>query len=66
MRGADAPVGTREALMERFALMIKGWNLFAAGQVIPQREFRWRQTGRGAEPFPVLDGARLAAVEGIG
>jgi hypothetical protein len=66
MRGADAPVGTREALMERFALMIKSWNLFSTGRVVPQREFRWRQTGRGAEPFPVLDGGRLPTVEGVG
>jgi hypothetical protein len=65
MRGADAPVGTREALMERFALMIKSFNLFAAKRTVPLKEFRWRQTGRAAEPFPLLDGGRLPGVDGI-
>lgn len=63
MRGIEAPVGTREGLLERFALMIKSWNLFAAGDTVPMRGFRWQATGRGAEPFPKVEGARLPAFE---
>jgi hypothetical protein len=49
MRGIEAPIGTREGLLERFALMIKSWNLYAADETGPVREFRWRPTGKGAE-----------------
>jgi hypothetical protein len=59
MRGIEAPIGTREGLLERFALMIKSWNLHAAGDTVPMREFRWRAAGKGAEPFPQAAGARL-------
>ena len=34
MRGVDAPVGTREGQLERFALMIKSWNLWAKGETV--------------------------------
>lgn len=46
--------------------MIRSWNLFAEKRTVPLKEFRSRQTGRGAEPFPSLEGGRLLAVEGIG
>lgn len=59
MRGVEAPIGTREGLLERFALMIKSWNLWQAGETVPMREFRWRAEGKGAEPFPKVEGARL-------
>jgi hypothetical protein len=64
LRGIEAPIGTREGLLERFVLMIKSWNLYAAEQTVSMREFRWKQTGRGAEPFPTLEGARLLGYEG--
>ena len=59
MRGVDAPIGTRESLVERFALMILSWNGFAAGQAMGQRDLRWTATGRAAAPFPTVEGARL-------
>lgn len=59
VRGVDAPIGTREGQLERFALMIKSWNLFQAGKHVHMREFRWKPDGRNAEPFPAIDGARL-------
>ena len=59
MRGVDAPVGTREGQLERFALMIKSWNLWAKGDTVTMREFRWTATGRSAEPFPGASGAKL-------
>lgn len=65
MRGVEAPVGTREGLLERFALMIKSWNLHAADRAVGMREFRWRATGKGAEPFPKVEGARLPGYEGV-
>jgi hypothetical protein len=64
MRGIEAPIGTREGLLERFALMIKSWNLYAADETVPLREFRWRPTGKGAEPFPQIEGARIPTYEG--
>jgi hypothetical protein len=63
MRGIEAPIGTREGLLERFALMIKSWNLCAADETVPMREFRWRPTGKSAEPFPQVEGARLPPFE---
>jgi hypothetical protein len=63
MRGVEAPIGTREGLLERFALMIKSWNLWAVGQTVAMKDFRWRSSGRGAEPFPGVDGARLPTVK---
>ena len=59
MRGVDAPVGTREGQLERFALMIKSWNLWAKGDSVTMREFRWSPTGRNAEPFPKVTGTKL-------
>jgi hypothetical protein len=66
MGGIKAPIGTREGLLERFALMIKSWNLYAADETLPMRDFRWRATGRGAEPFPQVQGARVPSFEGPG
>jgi hypothetical protein len=62
MRGIEAPIGTREGLLERFALMIKSWNLWSAGETTTMKEFRWRSSGRAAEPFPTVDDARLPSV----
>ena len=61
MRGVDPPVGTREGQLERFALMIKSWNLRAKGETVTMREFRWTGTGRNAEQFPGIAGAKLQA-----
>ena len=52
-------MGTREGLLERFALMIKSWNLWAKGDTVTMREFRWTGTGKNAEPFPRMAGAKL-------
>ncbi len=59
VRGMDAAVGTREGLLERFALMILSWNAFAAGTGLTNKELRWTATGKAAHPFPKVDGARL-------
>ena len=59
MRGIDAAIGTREGQLERFALMLKSWNLWAKGATIPTRQFRWSGTGSKAEDFPTVAGARL-------
>jgi hypothetical protein len=56
MHGIEAPIGTWEGSLERFALMIKSWNLHAAGESVPLRAFRWHATGKGAEPFPQVEG----------
>ena len=53
------PAATREGLLERFALMVKSWNLYAKGESVPMREFRWTSLGKQAEPFPSIVGARL-------
>ncbi|MDO9712220.1 hypothetical protein, partial [Paracraurococcus lichenis] len=66
IRGVEAPVGTREGLLERFALMIKSWNLHASSETVSMREFRWRPEGRHPEPFPRFEGARLPSYEGVG
>ncbi len=57
MRGISA--ATREGLLERFALMLKSWDLYASGDTVPMREFRWAATGKNAEAFPAVAGARL-------
>ena len=57
MRGISA--ATREGLLERFALMLKSWDLYASGDTVPMREFRWTSTGKHAEPFPAVAGIRL-------
>jgi hypothetical protein len=66
MRGTDAPIGTREGQLERFALMLKSWNLYQAEQTVPLRDFRWKSSGKGVEPFPRAEGARLPAYEVAG
>ncbi len=53
------PAATREGLMERFALMVKSWNLFARGDTVPMREFRWTATGKNAEAFPAVAEAKI-------
>jgi hypothetical protein len=64
MHGIEAPIGTREGLLERMALMIKSWNLYAAGETVPMRSFQWKAKGRGGEPFPHVEGVRLPAHDG--
>lgn len=59
MRGIDAPIGTREGQLERFALIIKSWNLWAKGETVTKREFRWTAEGRNAEAFPAVASAKL-------
>ena len=59
VRGVDAPVGTREGMLERFALMIISWNAFAAGAELKPKDFKWSATGKQAKPFPQIDGFRL-------
>ena len=59
MRGVDAAVGTREGQLERFALMIMSWNAFAEGAGLTAKNFRWAATGKLAQPFPEVKGARL-------
>jgi hypothetical protein len=59
MRGIDAPIGTREGQLERFALMIKSWNLWAKGETVTMREFRWGRSGKNPEPFPKVAGVKL-------
>ncbi len=59
LRNVGAELGTRERQLLRFALMIKSWNLFRNDERVPMREFRWSGTGREAEAFPRVTGARL-------
>ncbi len=59
LRGIDAPIGTREGQLERFALMIKSWNLWAKNDSVTMREFRWTSEGKNAEPFPAVNGTKL-------
>jgi hypothetical protein len=59
MRAPEAALGSREVQLERFALMVKSWNLYKKGESVPMREFRWKASGRGAEPFPTVIGAKL-------
>ena len=40
MHGIEAPIGTREGLLERFALMIMSWNAAAAGEGISSQKLR--------------------------
>ena len=60
IRGVEAAVGTRESLVERFALMVLSWNAFASGKGMLARELRWTSVGKTAAPFPEVAGARLA------
>jgi hypothetical protein len=59
LRGFETAAGTREKQVERFALMIKSWNLYRKGETVTMRDFRWRFTGKDPEPFPKVTGARL-------
>ena len=59
MRGIEAPIGTREGQLERFALIIKSWNLWAKSDTVTRREFRWTGEGRNAEPFPAVTGTKI-------
>ena len=59
VRGIEAAIGTREGQLERFALMIKSWNLHQSGRTAPARELRWKVDGRKPEPFPQVEGADL-------
>jgi hypothetical protein len=55
----DAPVGTRESLVERFALMILSWQAYAKSEGMGQRDLRWSASGKTAKPFPRVEGTRL-------
>lgn len=59
LNGLESPLGSRELLLERFALMNKSWNLFRSGQSIPRKAFKWKSTGNKPEPFPLVTGAKL-------
>ncbi len=59
LRGIDAAIGTREGQLERFALMLRSWMLWAKGDTITLRDFRWTSTGRNAEPFPKIANAKI-------
>ena len=59
MKGVDAPVGTREGMIEKFALTIMSWNAYAQGQGIEPKDFRWSATGKRTKPFPKVEGARI-------
>ena len=59
IKGVGNELGTRERQLQRFALMIKSWNLFRNDETVSMRDFRWSQTGRDAETFPRVSGARL-------
>ena len=59
MRGVDAAVGTREGMLERFAMMIISWNAYAAGRPLPQRELKWTLGGKNQMAFPTVDDLEL-------
>ena len=59
MKGVDAAIGTRESLVERFALMIQSWNAYAAGLDINAKALRWTAVGKTASAFPKVEGVRL-------
>lgn len=56
---AGVSAATREGLLERLALQILGWNLWVKGEQTSKRDLKWSAAGKGAEPFPKLNGARL-------
>jgi hypothetical protein len=62
LRAADAPVGTRELLLERLALLIGSWNAFAGNRSATVRDLTWKPGGRNAKEFPAVLGAELPAV----
>jgi hypothetical protein len=57
IRGADAASGTREAMLERFATMLRAWMLFRAGETVTARDLRWRVGGK--DEFPAITDAKL-------
>jgi hypothetical protein len=59
LRGVDAAIGTRESLVERFALMVRSWNAYAAGRALTAKDLRWIAAGKLATPFPKVEGVRL-------
>lgn len=59
MHGIEAPIGTREGRMERFALLVKSWNLHQAGQTVLSRDLR-KVDGRHPQSFPHVEGADLS------
>ena len=59
LRGIDAAIGTREGQLERFALMLKSWNMWSRGETVTLREFRWTSTGKNAEAFPKVAGGKI-------
>ena len=59
LRGIDAAIGTREGQLERFALMLKSWNMWSRGETVTLREFKWTSSGKNAEAFPKVAGTRL-------
>ena len=58
IRGFETQTGTREKQIERFALMIKSWNLYRKGETVPMRDLRWRGFGKEPEPFPKVLGSK--------
>ncbi len=59
LRGVEAAIGTRESLVERFAMMVMSWNSYAAGRGLSAKELKWTATGKAASPFPAVEGVRL-------
>ena len=61
LRGTDAAIGTREGLLERFALMIKSWNGFVKDESATRKDFSVDECrpSRGGLP----DGDRRPFVE---
>lgn len=59
LRGVEAAVGTRESLVERFALMILSWNAYASGVSVTAKGMRWNAAGKLAAPFPSVNGVHL-------
>ena len=62
LRAADAPVGTRELLLERLALLIGSWNAFAENRSATVRDLTWKSAGRKAKEFPAVQGSELPVV----
>jgi hypothetical protein len=63
LRAADAPVGTRELLLERLALLIGSWNAFAENRAASARDLTWKPGGRSAKAFPSVQGVELPTVQ---
>jgi hypothetical protein len=63
LRAADAPVGTRELLLERLGMLIKSWNAFAENRSATARDLTWKPGVRNNKEFPAVQGAELPAVQ---